>query len=68
MFVERVLVSVEKYKTPDGVIHDTLQQAENHIRQSGEYIVCPECNGDPWGDGLTSLVCHKCNGDGYIKK
>ncbi|EAO0106711.1 hypothetical protein EU727_08640 [Salmonella enterica] len=73
MSIEKILVQVERYKTPDGKIFDSLEKAEHHLKMiTGERIVCPECHGnkkiDPYGDGRTFIPCGKCTGKGYLEK
>ncbi|HBT4923489.1 hypothetical protein [Klebsiella pneumoniae] len=73
MSIEKILVQVERFKTPDGKVHNSLEEAEHHIKMcSGERIICPECNGtakvDPYGDGREFISCRKCHAKGYLEK
>ena len=71
--MKEIEVIVKKYKSDDGKIWDTKEDAIiQDKRLKGDIKVCPVCNGtsmaDEYGDGRVFGLCHNCNGKGYLEK
>lgn len=66
-------VEITQYQTDDGLVFDTLGQAEHHEKmKAGIRKVCPSCDGEreysPSGDGRDIITCPKCQGKGWVEK
>jgi DnaJ-class molecular chaperone len=71
--IKAIQVTVTKYQTEDGQIHDTESDAMIHERfVSGLRKVCDGCGGagrvDPYGDGRQSVTCPTCRGKKFLEK
>ena len=71
--MERVVISVEKYKAKDGKLFDTQTEVIDHeLRLSGSRKTCPQCRGTgkygTYEQYSIAEKCDNCKGKGYLDK